>query len=92
MAPPRSLDRDGVPETLVESTPKSTLQSRLVGQLKSCLNKVDELGNNTLKETAHVTFQLDNEELSPIVVTTMDEYSQKECSNVHLQERVTLKD
>ena len=64
MSPPKSLDRHGGPETLVESTPNSTLQSRPVGQLNSYLKKVDELGNSTLKEIAHVTFQLGTQSYS----------------------------
>lgn len=90
MAPPRSLDRHGVPETPVESTPKSTLQSRPVGQLKSCLKKADELGNSTLKETVRVTFQLDSEELIPTAVTAMDEDSQKENVNLPISTSLPL--
>lgn len=82
MAPLRLMDKHGVPETPVESTPKSTFQSRPVSQLKSCLKKADELGNGTLKETARVTFQLDSEELSPTAVIAMDEHSQKENVNI----------
>lgn len=90
MALPRSLDRHGVPETPVESTPKSTLQSRPLGQLKSCLKKADEVGNSTLKETVRVTFQLDSEELSPTVVIAMDEDSQKENVNLPISTSLPL--
>lgn len=90
MAPLRSLDRHGVPETPIESNPKSTLQLRPVGQLKSCLKKADELGNGTLKETVRVTFQLDSEELSRTVVTAMDEHSQKENVNIPISTSLLL--
>jgi len=78
VAPLRSLDRHGVPEALVESTPKLILQSRPVAQLKSCLKKEDEPVNVTLKKTVRVTFQLDSKELSPTAMTPMDEHSQNE--------------
>lgn len=90
MAPLRSLDRYGVPETPIESTPKSTLQLRPMVQLKSCLKKADELGNGTLKETARVTFQLDSGELSRTVVTAMDEHSQKENVNIPISTSLLL--
>eukprot|EP01018_Ginkgo_biloba_P017898 Gb_18977 [translate_table: standard] len=80
----RSLDRHEAVEDLVESTSKSILQSQRIVQLKSCLKKPDESGNNNVKETGRVTFLLDSEESRPEPHITLDGASQTEKDVIYV--------
>lgn len=66
VGPLGSSDGPKVEEALGDCTPTYEVQSSPLVQLKSCLKKPDELGNNSAKESARVTFLLEKELISDL--------------------------
>lgn len=61
LSPSGSSDGPKVEEALGDCTPTYEVQIAPLVQLKSCLKKPDELGNNSAKESVRVTFLLEKE-------------------------------